>query len=235
MDSAISFNTDPAALHLEALAMAAPDTYFRDGVRAPLYIECRVLDLDEEDRRKKLKHRLWFSVSEAKAGRARQILARANLQRWSGGYNIYFAPAPRWRKARQKEDVAGSRLLWADLDRGFPALWPDIVPQASIIIESSPGKVQLYWLFEEFLADLPLLQDLNNRLAYLLGGDQIGDPPHILRAAGFPNVKYAEDPSRSCCGRTWRTRYPWPSSCLCPNNKLRPKTTRSRQGGGRKV
>lgn len=95
----------------------------------------------------------------------------------------------RWR--RRKEDAAALHSLYVDLDQTLPV--EPILPP-SIVIESSPGRHQLYYRLTRPVAPLEGEQ-LNRRLALALRADASGwDLTQLLRVPGSVNHKYAERP-----------------------------------------
>jgi hypothetical protein len=85
--------------------------------------------------------------------------------------------------------------LWADIDHGWPVPWPVIVPPPSAIVETSPGKNQVYWFLSEAAFDLSLVEQIEDGLAAVLGADPAAtDRARVLRLPGFPNLKYDSRP-----------------------------------------
>ena len=82
-------------------------------------------------------------------------------------------------------------------------LWADDIhiqnlqglPPPSVLVETSPGKFQAYWLLDAPSTDLALVERLNRDLAKALGGDNVGDRVRVMRLPGFLNVK-PEHPDR---------------------------------------
>ncbi len=94
----------------------------------------------------------------------------------------------RWR--RRKADAAPLASLYVDLDHG--AIPTDTVPPPSVVIESSPGRLQCYW---RLTTPLPPVdgEALNRRLACAVGADSSGwDLTQLLRVPGTVNRKYAD-------------------------------------------
>ena len=113
-----------------------------------------------------------------------------------GNFNIHFGVCPRVRLRGRKEDVSRSDCLWADIDRSSPVPWPEIVPSPSAIVETSPGKNQVYWFLSEAAYDLRLVEQIEDGLAAALGADPAAtDRARVLRLPGFPNLKYDSRPS----------------------------------------
>ena len=103
-----------------------------------------------------------------------------------GQANIYFGVLPRLCKGGAAADAAIATCLWVDEIR---KPWPEGLPQPSALVETSTSKYQAYWFLTEPSHDLESLQDLNRRLAGVLGGDNVWDRARIMRLPGFLNVK----------------------------------------------
>lgn len=94
-----------------------------------------------------------------------------------------MGPKPR----RLKTSSIDPKLLYADLDKADPSKIP-IRP--TIAIESSPGRYVGYWF-----TDQPASEELNRRLAYMIGADISGwDRTQVLRVPGTRNHKYKSKP-----------------------------------------
>lgn len=126
-------------------------------------------------------------------------LGQENLDGW----NIYFGVCPRNQKKGRRENVKQIPALWADVDakecggdmesalRQIENLPESLKP--SIIINSGNGY-HCYWTFESPViiktnTDADQIQNLNKRIAAVIGGDHVGDLPRILRLPGTFNVK----------------------------------------------
>lgn len=95
-------------------------------------------------------------------------------------------------KGRTTDHLTGLRAIYADYDSGIPTSW-DVIP--SIIVESSPGKAQAYWLLQPGAA-IKEWRGVQKALVYATGGDRAAiDAARILRVPGFMNHKYATKPS----------------------------------------
>ncbi len=130
------------------------------------------------------------------------------------GRNIYIGVNPRLRHAGKAEDVALSRVLFADLDHctfdeAMQRLAESGLPVPTLIIASGHG-VHFYWRLAEPIEDLSVWTGYQKQLIKLLNSDRkIHDPPRIMRLPGFLNVK--EEPYCPChvveCDAT--RRYEW--------------------------
>jgi hypothetical protein len=90
-------------------------------------------------------------------------------------------------KGRREHNITHVRAVFADLDG--PPLEPvkacGLAPH--MIIESSPGRWQAYWL----VSDLPLTQfeGVQRSIANRFGGDNVVDLPRVMRLPGFLHQK----------------------------------------------
>lgn len=71
-----------------------------------------------------------------------------------GKANAFFGVLPRSCSSGLAADMALATCLWADLDKGLPDPWPAAAPLPSVLVETSPGKYQAYWLLQEPTADV---------------------------------------------------------------------------------
>lgn len=95
------------------------------------------------------------------------------------------------RPVRRKDAAAPVGSLYADVDHDRI---PASVPAPTVVVESSPGKLQAYWRLTELLAPSAAAA-LNRRLAHALGADPSGwDLTQLLRVPGTRNYKYPEAP-----------------------------------------
>ena len=89
-------------------------------------------------------------------------------------------------KGRLATNVVKVRALWADLDHGLPAQW---ALRPSIVVQTSPGKYQAYWLVDGELSFADALGILRN-LTLTYGGDPgVNTIERILRVPGFYHQK----------------------------------------------
>ena len=107
--------------------------------------------------------------------------------------NAYMGVLPRdGCGVGRKKNVPLGQVVWVDLDQGQLREW-HLPP--SIIMQSSPGKYQVYWLLEHPTFDLDEIEDANRRLVEFYGGDKAcWGRGTILRMPGYPNLKYPEKP-----------------------------------------
>jgi hypothetical protein len=108
------------------------------------------------------------------------------------GRESYFCAHLLTEKRRIKENAAPLRALYVDGDGAYPR---EGLPQPTAIIESSPGRLQMWWrLGSEIPPEAG--EDLNRRLAYAMGADKSGwDLTQLMRVPGTKNHKYPERPT----------------------------------------
>ena len=110
----------------------------------------------------------------------------------NGVANVYHSAIPRTRRHGTAEACGLANTTWADFDEGFP---DDLPVAPSLVVESSPGKSQAYWLLKTPCADLDRIEAVNRGIAALHGGDRKAcDRARVLRLPGFRNLKYPNQP-----------------------------------------
>lgn len=116
------------------------------------------------------------------------------------GFNVYvamnvFKPGS---TRRTIENVAVVRNVWTEIDEDGPEKLATIfasklVPDPSIVLESSPSKYQFIWKVKDLTPDEA--SALVKSLAAEFGGDpNATDLARVLRVPGFKNHKYADQP-----------------------------------------
>jgi len=108
------------------------------------------------------------------------------------GRESYFCAHLLTEKRRIKENAAHLRALYVDGDGAYPG---EGLPRPTAIIESSPGRLQMWWrLGSEVPPETG--EDLNRRLAYAMGADKSGwDLTQLMRVPATRNHKYPERPT----------------------------------------
>jgi hypothetical protein len=92
---------------------------------------------------------------------------------------------------RRKHAAAPLWALYADLDAGHI---PEAVAAPSIVVQSSPGRLQCYWCLHSPVAPNQAEQ-FNRQLGAVVGADRSGwDLTQLLRVPGTLNHKYPEAP-----------------------------------------
>ena len=86
------------------------------------------------------------------------------------GREVYFCAHLLTEPRRSKETAAPLSALYAD---GEGAEINMSVPEPSVVVESSPGRTQLYWTLSEAV-EPGTGERLNRRLAYATGADMSG-------------------------------------------------------------
>lgn len=157
------------ALQLATFAGAEPESSF---------LEVRCLRKDGPGPRRFMPVRELTRIA-AEAGRHHDV-------------DVYVGAAPRIRKAGTARDVERVWSLWADCDsEDAVKKLRKFRPLPSIVIRTSPGRLQALWSLREPLAP-EWARRANRRLAYHLGADMAAtDPARILRACGTFNHKHS--------------------------------------------
>lgn len=109
-------------------------------------------------------------------------------------HNVWFCPHLFSAKKRRKEYVSYTPCAWSDLDTCQPE---DLYMNPTILIESSPGRFQGLWVFDEPV-DPDDAENISQRIAYGHadhGADRSGwDLTQLLRMPFTYNLKYATIP-----------------------------------------
>jgi hypothetical protein len=106
-------------------------------------------------------------------------------------------------KGRKEGNITRTRSVWADLDRGATAQ-PPLSP--SIVVSTSPGKWQTYWLCDGLTAEQH--RGVNEHIAQAYGADpNTVDLPRVLRLPGFYHRKGAPHMVRLVPGLTSGKRF----------------------------
>lgn len=101
--------------------------------------------------------------------------------------DLYMCPHGFTTTKRLKECSVDPCLLYADLDECDPRT---LSLKPTVAIESSPGRFVGYWY-----TDRPATEELNRRLAYMIGADISGwDRTQVLRIPNTRNYKYPSKP-----------------------------------------
>ena len=117
------------------------------------------------------------------------------IERQNADRNIYWMPAEATgplRKKATKDDIAGSYLLWVDIDgvSDLSRLNGHAPPPTTIV--ASGGGLNLYWALSEPIHDKEEIEARNRWLAQQLGADACWNCDRILRLPGtinWPNKK----------------------------------------------
>ena len=98
---------------------------------------------------------------------------------------------PSWRgRGRTKGNALD--LVWALWVDGDGARVPDALPAPSIVVQSSPGREQFWWLLSRPVAGV-VAEELNKRIAYWMGADRSKwCLTTYLRPTGTHNYKRTE-------------------------------------------
>ncbi len=119
----------------------------------------------------------------AEAAQAGQHVANAT----AAGQEVYACAHLLTKQKRIKANAAPVSVLWVDHDR---AGWPNDAPRPTAIVESSPGRWQVYVRLTEAI-EPARAERLNKRLTAMVGADPSGfDLTQLLRVPGTINHKY---------------------------------------------
>lgn len=125
----------------------------------------------------------------ADIGEAEEFLKRYNAQH----NDLYFCPNAFASEHRVASEALRTPFAWCDIDDGDPDVF---VPKPLILIESSPGRFQGLWEFEE-TAEASTAEAVSRMLAYNFGGDRNGwSITKYLRVPYTINHKAAYDRPR---------------------------------------
>jgi hypothetical protein len=110
-----------------------------------------------------------------------------------GGLDVYFSVVPRMREGGKANDCSEAVAVWADYDN--PMEKPHFKLAPSLVVSTSPGKYQCYWVLNERCGDLGSIESINHSIAMQAGADTNAiDRARILRLPGFLNLKPNYDP-----------------------------------------
>jgi len=119
---------------------------------------------------------------------------------------VYFSPdlfkeEAMEKKRATKDMVLKSRVICLDFDGNAPLseVWDDSgmyegLPEPSIIVQSSKVDNQhIYWILDEFITDIKLLEDMRRAITYKLKADGSGwDAGQLLRPPYTTNHGYVK-------------------------------------------
>lgn len=119
----------------------------------------------------------------------------ASVSEWQLTNNVYFCPQLLDKRRRKKDNVGLCPTAWADLDTCEPER---LLVEPTILIESSPGRFQALWRFDEPQPSY-VAEDVSKRIAYYHGSDGADrsgwDLTQMLRLPFTPNLKYSGKPT----------------------------------------
>jgi hypothetical protein len=138
------------------------------------------------------------------------------LPQQPNGLNVYFSVIPRVRDGGKANDCSDAVAVWADYDN--PNEKPHFKLAPSLVVCTSVGKYQCYWMLKERCGDLGLIESINHSIAMQAGADTNAiDRARILRVPEYPNRKYdppqlvelwVNEPSRRYSVEELRTAWP---------------------------
>lgn len=104
--------------------------------------------------------------------------------------NVYFCPTLLTKPKRIKENVALSKVVWADLDS---CDYRRMKVEPTIVLETSPDRYQAFWTLTDY-THASEVEAINKAIAYAhqdQGADTSGwDLTQMLRVPGTKNHKY---------------------------------------------
>ena len=129
----------------------------------------------------------WFTYPQE----LEQVLA--TVESYKDTHNVYFCPQIFSKRERHKDNVLYAPNIWADLDTCIP---DKLLVKPSIVVESSPGRYQAYWVLDDYETAPEDAEALSRRIAYYHandGCDKTGwDLTQLLRVPGTHNLKYMD-------------------------------------------
>ena len=132
----------------------------------------------------------------------RRWLRSANSPEHGGLCGVYVCVNKTDGQGRKKQHVTSVRALFIELDHGgiTKAHISEFVDrfQPSIVVESSPGKIHVYWLLRDQTCPLEKFSAcqllLAQRFQGLRAGMESKDLPRVLRVPGFLHLKDLSSP-----------------------------------------
>jgi len=155
------------------------------------------------------------------------------------GNNIYVAMNVFKSTQRTKNNVAAIRNVWAEIDdngrENLDKIFTSkIVPQPTVVTESSVGKFHVIWSVEDMLPEHG--ESLLKSISSEFGGDTNAiDLARVLRVPGFKNHKYPDKPEVEVVqlgdeGKRKLIEFDLPMSQSAPQS-LSPKTVSTQDSG----
>ena len=139
-------------------------------------------------------HPYFFRITEFEAA-AKLAIAQAGV----AGQNVYFQPTllktPPTTGRGTKEHVAGSTVLWVDIDAKQHRSVEQIIADLKAFekppswVNLSGNGVHAYWKLDTFVEDTQQIESRNRQLMDHLSADNCWDMVHIFRVPGTYNYK----------------------------------------------
>ncbi len=137
----------------------------------------------------------------SEAAQAGQHVADAT----AAGQEVYACAHLLTKQKRIKANAAPVSVLWVDHDQEG---WPNDAPRPAAIVESSPGRWQVYIRLTEAI-EPARAELLNKRLTAMVGADPSGyDLTQLLRVPGTVNHKYKGMPPVRLIHEGWEAYNP---------------------------
>lgn len=140
--------------------------------------------LNRDDRKMRQRFFKWPQQIE-------DLLSNIDLESQQLVHAYYGVSLYNTNSNRTKDNVKQCTTIWADLDNTNPAT---LLVKPSILVQSSPGKLQGLWLLEDPIDPFDA-EDIARRISYYHhndGADYCWDATHILRIPYTPNYKYGD-------------------------------------------
>ena len=146
-------------------------------------------------------------------------LSSVDAVNWPADCDVYFSPALRRSQGSTKEDVLGTRVLWADIDRLKPPL--AVLPPTFEVF--SGNGWHYYWLLEDWNYDIEQIESANKILRDSVDGDDCWNVNRLLRIPSTTNYKNGSP--KLCFVQTARPHIYTIDDCLAVG-KLKAATVR---------
>lgn len=145
----------------------------------------------------------WSEFPIRNDSRRNDRIRKWRLEHETDGANLYFCPHLFHRPRRKFENAQLSRIAHCDIDAGDPEKFR---PKPNIVIRTSPGRFQGYWLCRDLLSQ-DQVQAISHHLTYKYGGDRNGwSITKMLRFPGSVNFKPQYDrPRVKVVSENWKT------------------------------
>lgn len=108
-----------------------------------------------------------------------------HVRRYTTTHEVYYGPALYHERLGTKESFLGTSVVWAEFDGVLPDSLKG-VPDPSVKIQSSTaGHEHWYWKLNTFVRDQTLIEDVSQRITYLLQADlSCWNANRVLRPPG---------------------------------------------------
>ncbi len=120
-----------------------------------------------------------------------------HVERW-GQHNVasFLIPGVTQDQGGHSKDVLGFTNILVDIDSGDASEKLEeaerLIGKASLVVQSSPGKLHAYWMLSEFDDDVERVCKIRHRIAVLIGADEsfgVGRAHQPVRIPGSIHAK----------------------------------------------